>query len=130
MFSASLEIEEKFIYTNMPKLKHLPKTKKQAKYLGPYTVSKVTDSHVTISKDEIGAKKDKKIARHIARPYFERCTELQTKEKSVLDVVNNYQLVNIGCIINVFNNTCKVFTPTTTSSTLFSLVWSSVHLSK
>ena len=87
MFSASLEIEEKFIYTNMPKLKHLPKTKKQAKYLGPYTVSKVTDSHVTISKDEIGAKKDKKIARHIARPYFERCTELQTKEKSVLDVV-------------------------------------------
>ena len=51
MFSASLEIEEKFIYTNMPKLKHLPKTKKQAKYLGPYTVSKVTDSHVTISKE-------------------------------------------------------------------------------
>ena len=79
MFSASLEIEEKFIYTNMPKLKHIPKTKKQAKYLGPYTVSKVTDSHVTISRDEIGAKKDKKIARHIARPYFERCTELQKR---------------------------------------------------
>ena len=71
----------------MPKLKHLPKTKKQAKYLGPYTGSKVTDSHVTNSKDEIGAKKDKKIARHFARPYFERCIELQTKEKSVLDVV-------------------------------------------
>ena len=61
VFSASLEIEEKFIYTNMPKLKHLPKTKKQAKYLGPYTVSKVTDSHVTISKDEIGAKRTRRL---------------------------------------------------------------------
>ena len=54
-------MDDKIVYTNMPKLKHLPKTKKQLKYLGPYTVSKVTGSHVTISQTELGAKKDKKI---------------------------------------------------------------------
>ena len=55
----------------MPKLKRLPKTKKQAKYLVAYTVSKVTESHVTISKTELGDKKDNKIPIHITRPYFQ-----------------------------------------------------------
>ena len=50
-------MDDKIVYTNMPKLK-------QSKYLGPYTVSKVTDSHVTISQTELGAKKDKKIPIH------------------------------------------------------------------
>ena len=77
------------------KKKHLPKTKKQAKYNGPYTVSKVTDSHVTNSMDEIGAKKYKNIARHIERLYFERCTELQTKERSVLDVVVGVNILQV-----------------------------------
>ena len=63
----------------MPKLKHLPKTKKQSKYLGPYTVSKVTNSHVTFSQTELVAKKDKKIPIHITRPYFAR----NTKKKKV-----------------------------------------------
>ena len=53
--------DDKVVYANMPKLKRLPKTKKQAKYWGPCTVSKVTESHVTISKTELGDKKDKKI---------------------------------------------------------------------
>ena len=52
----------------------MPKTKRQTKHLGPYTVSKVTESHVTISKTELGAKKDKKIPIHITKPYFERST--------------------------------------------------------
>ena len=72
-------MDDKIVYTNMPKLKHLPKTKKQSKYLGPYTVSKVTDSDVTISQTELGAKKDKKIPIHITRPYFAR----NTKKKKV-----------------------------------------------
>ena len=75
MCSASLKMDDKIVYTHMPKLKHLPKTKKQSKYIGPYTVSKVTDSHVTISQTELGAKKDKKIPIHITRPYFVRNTK-------------------------------------------------------
>ena len=35
--SASLKMDDKIVYTNIPKLKHLPKTKKQSKYIGPYT---------------------------------------------------------------------------------------------
>ena len=72
-------MDDKIVYTNMPKLKHLPRTKKQSKYLGPYTVSKVTNNHVTISRTELGAKKDKKITFHITRPYFAR----NTKKKKV-----------------------------------------------
>ena len=73
---------DKIVYTNMPELKHLPKTRKQLEYLGPYTVSKVTDSHATISQTELGAKKDKKIPIHITRPYFARNTK---KKKANLD---------------------------------------------
>ena len=36
----------------------------QSKYIGPYTVSKVTDSHVTISQTELRTKEDKKIPIH------------------------------------------------------------------
>ena len=75
-------MDDKIVYTNMPKLKHLPKTKKQSKYLGPYTVSIVTDSHVTISQTELGANKYKKIPIHITRPYFARNTK---KRKVSLD---------------------------------------------
>ena len=70
----------------MPKLKHMPKTKKQTKHLGPYTVSKVTESHVTISKTDLGTKKDKNIPIHITRPYFERSSSPKnTKKKVSLD---------------------------------------------
>ena len=68
-------MDDKIVCTNMPKLKHLPKTKNQSKYLGPYTVSKVTNNHVTISQTELGAKKDKKITFHITSPYFARKVE-------------------------------------------------------
>ena len=68
-------MDDKIAYTNMLKLKHLPKTKKHSNYLGPYTVSKATDRHVPISQAELGAKKDKKIPIHITRPYFARNTK-------------------------------------------------------
>ena len=67
----------------MPKLKHMPKTKKQKKHLGPYTVSKVTESHVTISKTELGAKKDKQIPIHITRLYFDRSSVPKYSKKQV-----------------------------------------------
>ena len=83
VISAPLKKDDKIIYTNMPKLKHMPKTKKQTKHLGPYTVSKVTESHVTISKTDLGTKKDKNIPIHITRPYFERSSS--PKKKVSLD---------------------------------------------
>ena len=70
--STPLKKDDKINYTNMPKLKNMPKRKKQSKHIGPYKVSKLTESHVTISKTELGAKKDKKNPIHITRPYFER----------------------------------------------------------
>ena len=37
------------VYTNMPKLKKMPNTKKQRKYIGLYTVKRVTNSHAIVS---------------------------------------------------------------------------------
>ena len=76
--------DDSIIYSNMPKLKRLHKTKKQAKYLGPYTQSKVTESHVTISKTELGDKKDKKVPSHITRPYFQKLFLEKLRIKSSL----------------------------------------------
>ena len=101
-------MDDKIVYTNMPKLKHLPKTKKQLKYLGPYTVSKVTDSHVTISQTELGAKKDKKISIHITRPYFARNTKKKKVNldssigfdtSQVLRLDQSTYSVNFNCVI-------------------------------
>ena len=44
----------------MPKIKHLPNTKQQGKYIGPHTVKRVTESHVVISKKESAAKEIKR----------------------------------------------------------------------
>ena len=76
--SASLKMDDKIVDR---KLRHLPKTKKQLKYIGPYTVSKVTNSHVAISQTELGAKKDKKIPINITRPYFARNTKKKEKHR-------------------------------------------------
>ena len=72
IFRSTLKEGDKILFANMPKLKRLPNTKAQDKYLGPHTVAKVTDSHVVISNTNFGTKKDKKIPLHIVRPYFER----------------------------------------------------------
>ena len=74
----------------MPKLKRLPKTKKQLKYLGPYTLSKVTKSHVTISKTELRDKKHAKIHIHITRPCFPKCFKKPRKTKK--EIILNYSI--------------------------------------
>ena len=58
----------------MPKLKKMPKTQGEDKYIGPFTTSRITDSHAVITKEELGSKKDKKVPIHIARPYHQRCS--------------------------------------------------------
>ena len=69
----------------MPKLKRLPNTKKQPKYLGPYTISEVTNSNVTISKEELGTNRDKKIPIHIVRPYFQRSAKPGERKRKSTD---------------------------------------------
>ena len=56
----------------------MPNTKHQSKYLGPYTVSRVTDSHAIIPdpKASTGSKKEKKLPIDIVRPYHERDPDL------------------------------------------------------
>ena len=56
----------------MPKLKQMPNTKSQGKFLGPFTVSRITDSHAIISKEELNSKRDKKVPIHITLLYYER----------------------------------------------------------
>ena len=72
------------LYTNMPKLKKMPNTKRQQKYMGPQTVKRVTDSHVVISQDQLGKQKEKRIPIHIARPYFERDANLSRKANIII----------------------------------------------
>ena len=72
----------------MPKLKHLPNIKKQSKYFGPLTVAEVTDSHVTVSKEELKTKQDKKIPIHIVRPYFERSAKPRGRKRKATDNVS------------------------------------------
>ena len=47
------------MYANMFKLKKLPKTKEQLKFLGPHLVKRITENHVIISQDNTGKKKEK-----------------------------------------------------------------------
>ena len=64
----------------MPKIKHLPKTKLQGKYFGPHKVLRVTESHVVISKEELGSKTDRKIPIHTAHLYTERSEDPKVKK--------------------------------------------------
>ena len=56
----------------MNKLKRLPNTKNKPKFVGPHTVCKVTESHITIYENISGAKKNKNIPIHLVRLYTER----------------------------------------------------------
>ena len=62
----------------MPKIKKMPNTKQQRRYLGPYTVTRVTDSHAVIPDPKAGAglKKEKKIPIDLIRLYHERDLEI------------------------------------------------------
>ena len=57
------EIKEgdEILYINMPKLKKMLNTELQTKYLGPYTVSRITESHAVIPNPKKGLIKEKKI---------------------------------------------------------------------
>ena len=81
LFRHEIKEGDKIIFTNMPKLKKMPKTQGQDKYLGPFTTSRITDSHAVISKEELGSKKDKKVPIHIARPYHQRCSSSKSIAK-------------------------------------------------
>ena len=56
------------VYTNMPKLKKMPNSKKQRKYIGPYTVKRVTNSHAIVS--DTPFTKREKISIDIVRPFI------------------------------------------------------------
>ena len=56
----------------MTKLKNMPNTKKQSKYFGSCTVSRVTDNHAIVSNQKVGSKREKKIPIDIVRPFYER----------------------------------------------------------
>ena len=55
----------------MPKLKKMANTKQQEKYLRPYTVSRITESHAFIPNPK-GMKKDKKVPIDIVLHYYQR----------------------------------------------------------
>ena len=71
------------MYTNIPKLKKLPNTKTQPKYLGPYTVERVSGENIIILITTVAGKtREKRVPVHIVRPYFERDTsQLVRKNK-------------------------------------------------
>ena len=55
------------MYTNIPKLKKMPNTKKQPKYLGPYKVERRSGENVIILKTVTGKKtREKRIPIHIS----------------------------------------------------------------
>ena len=84
----------------MPKFKKMPKTKSQRKYLGPQTVKRITESHIIVSQDQQGKRKEKKIPIHITRPYFKRNVlssniNQTTKKTDVkIDIVNTTKVSN------------------------------------
>ena len=79
---------DQVLVTNMAKLKRLPNTKEQGKYLGPHKVSRVTESHaVLVSTDP--SKKEKKAPLHIVRPYFERPFKPLERKRKAVDIVSN-----------------------------------------
>ena len=61
----------------------MPKTKNQGKYVGPFTASKIMDSHVVISHEELGSNKDKKVPIHITRVYHERKMHLGVERETL-----------------------------------------------
>ena len=93
----------------MPKLKKTPNTKQQSKFLGPYTVTRITDSHVVIPnpKSGTGVKKDKKIPIDIILPFHERELEIgqdtrKKKSENTFNTLNKKpQKVNICKCQNV-----------------------------
>ena len=50
------------MYTNIPKLKKMPNTKRQLRYLVPYMVERISGENAG----------QKRVPIHIVRPYFER----------------------------------------------------------
>ena len=73
VFSIRPEIKEgdRIVYTNMQKLKKMPNTKKQRKFIGPYTVKRVTNSHAIVS-DTQHSEKNKKMSIDIVRQFYQR----------------------------------------------------------
>ena len=79
VYRSTLKLGDKILYTNIPKQKKLPNRKNQPRYLGPDTVSDVSESHVTISKaTKRGTKR--KIPIHTVRPYYERSSGIEDVE--------------------------------------------------
>ena len=79
----------------MPKLKQMPNTKSQGKFLGPFTASRIIDSHAIISKEELNSKRDKKVPIHITQLYYERkeidsrLTNTKSMEKRKVDLTSD-----------------------------------------
>ena len=79
---------DEILYTNMPKLKKMPHTKQESKYVGPCTVVRVTDSHAIISNHKVGSGKEKKIPIDIVRPYYRREDIGSTRKRQCGDFIN------------------------------------------
>ena len=87
----------------------MPKTKNQGKYVGPFTASKITDSHVVISHKELASNKDKKVPIHIARVYHEReNTPMSSRKRKAVDITD-YGIKNrkISQSVSVRSNISK-----------------------
>ena len=87
-FRCDIKEGDKIIFTNIRKLKKMPKTKNQGKYVGPFTASKIMDSHVVISHEELGSNKDKKVPIHITRVYHERKNASGSRKRNAGDIVD------------------------------------------
>ena len=87
-FRCDVKEGDKILFTNIPKLKKMPKTKNQGKYVGPFTASKITDSHVVISHKELASNKDKKVPIHIARVYHERENTPMSRKRKAVDITD------------------------------------------
>ena len=73
----------------MQKLKKMPNTKKQRKFIGPYTVKRMTNSHAIVS-DIPHSEKEKKISIDLVRPFFQRSAApcKPTIQKSEMKLLN------------------------------------------
>ena len=63
----------------MPKIKRMPNTKHQSKNLWPYTVTRMTESHVIIPDPKAGAgslNKEKKLPIDIVRPTINKISDM------------------------------------------------------
>ena len=100
------------MYTNIPKLKKLPNTKTQPKYLGPYTVERVSGENIIILITTVAGKtREKRVPVHIVRPYFERDTSQlvrKSKRPSDSEVVDNKKVhTSVWLIWNTFPGNYK-----------------------